>query len=110
MTITYTLKITALNKINEYVDENNITYNNVITKVHYQYIGVDDDNISAIFNSSVTLSKPTSTDYKNFDELTENDIITWVQSLISDNELSIIKTCIANNIDDKKSITSLPWN
>jgi len=40
--ITYNFKIVLLHKMNENTDENNITYNDVITKVHYQYIDIDD--------------------------------------------------------------------
>jgi hypothetical protein len=110
MTINYSFKITSCNRLILYIDEDNQRYENLITKINYQYIGVDsDDNTTAIFNSSINLPKPTTSDYKNYNELTESDIIIWLESLISTDELTLMKTVIENNITDTKTKTSLPW-
>lgn len=110
MTITFSFKISSVNRLILYVDENNNNYNNLITKINFFYQGIDDDNIMAIYNSSVNLPKPTSTDYKNYNELTENDLISWLESLIPESEITLMQSVIKNNIDDiKTKATSLPW-
>ena len=82
MTINYTFKISSINRLVLYIDENDNTYNNLITKINYFYQGIDDnDNTMAIYNSCINLPKPTTTTYKNYDELTETDLITWIESL-----------------------------
>jgi len=109
MTI-YSFKITSCNRLILYIDAEGKRYENLITKINYQYIGIDsDDNTTAVFNSSVNLPKPTTSDYKNYNDLTENDIIIWLESLISTDELALMKTVIENNITDTKTKASLPW-
>ena len=64
----------------------------------------------AIYNSSINLPKPTTTTYKNYNELTETDLITWIESLISTDEIALMQTVIYSNIQDIKTRTStLPW-
>ena len=110
MTITYSFKITSCNRLIIYIDEEDNRYDNLITKINYQYIGKDsDDNTTAVFNSSINLPKPKTSDYKNYNDLTENDIIVWLESLISLDELTLMKTVIENNITDTKTKASLPW-
>ena len=75
MTITYSFKITSINRLILYVDEENNEYNNLITKINFYYQGIDDDNIMAIYNSCISLPKPKTSDYKNYNDLTENDIL-----------------------------------
>lgn len=111
MTIDYSFKITGLNKLLLYIDEEGNQYNNVITKINFYYQGIDsEDNTKAIYNSSVILPKPTSSNYKSYDLLQESDIITWLESLISTEEITLIKSVISNNIlDQQTKTTSLPW-
>ena len=111
MTITYSFKILSINKLSSYVDEENNTYTDVITKINYKYVGIDDDNSTSIFYGFITLPKPTSTDYKSYNSLIESDIISWLESLITTDDLTLMKTVITNNIEDSKTKTSsLPWS
>jgi len=112
MTINYSFKITSCNRLILYIDEEGNRYDNLITKINYQYIGVDsDDNTTALFNSSINLPKPKITDYKNYNSLTENEIIDWLESLISSDEITLMKSVIENNITDIKTKTTvLPWS
>jgi len=67
MTVTYSFKITSVNRLILYVDEDGNEFNNVITKINFYYEGVNDDNgIKAIYNSSVSLAIPTVQAYKAF--------------------------------------------
>jgi hypothetical protein len=108
--ITYSFKITSINRLILYIDEEGNRYENLITKINYYYQGINDDGITAIYNSFVELDKPTSTNYKAYDSLIESDLITWLESLISDTEILLMKTVISNNIDDiTTKASSLPW-
>jgi len=46
--ITYPFKITSVNRLILYVDEDGNEFNNVITKINFYYEGVIDDGIKAI--------------------------------------------------------------
>ena len=111
MTINYTFKISSVNRLVLYIDENDNTYNNLVTKINYFYQGIDDnDNTMAIYNSCINLPKPTTTNYKNYNELTETDLISWIESLISIEEITLMQTVINSNIQDIKTrSSSLTW-
>ena len=108
--ITYSFKITSINRLILYIDEEGNRYENLITKINYYYQGINDDGITAIYNSFVELNKPTSTNYKAYDSLIESNLITWLESLISDTEILLMQSVISNNIDDITTKSStLPW-
>ena len=110
MTITYSFKITGINKLPFYVDEDNNRYDDLITKIDFYYFGTE-DNITSNYNSSVTLPKPTTTDYKSYDSLIENDIITWLETLIKPEELTLMQSVISRNIENAKTKADyLPWS
>ena len=109
--ITYSFKITNVNRLILYIDEEGNYFENVITKIHFYYEGIDsEDNTKAIYNSSVNLTKPKSTtDYTKYSDLTEDNLISWITQLISDDELQLMQTVIKNNILDQQTKGTLPW-
>ncbi len=110
MTITYSFKITSINRLLLYVDEENNTYNNLITKINFYYQGIDDDNTMAIYNSCVELAKPKVDSYKSFNELTEIELTSWIENSLSESEITLMKNVIQRNIEDIKTKTNiLPW-
>ena len=109
MTINYIFKITSVNKLTLYIDEENNEYTNVITKINYYYEGIDEEDNKAIYNSSVSLSKPKINAYKAFSQLTEQDLILWLENAIPENEITLMKSVISNNIDEIKTKSTLPW-
>ncbi len=110
MTITYCFKISSINRLTLYVDEEGNTYENVISKINYYYQGIDEDNVKVTYNSCINLPKPTSSNYKNYNELIEADLISWIESLISTEDITLMQTVMSKNIDDIKTRTSsLPW-
>ena len=109
MTITYTFKITSVNRLILYIDEDQNEFHNVITKINFYYEGIDDDGIKAIYNSSVSLAKPTVQSYKAFSELTEPDLILWLETAIPEAEITLMKMVIAKNIEEINTTSSLPW-
>ena len=109
MTVTYSFKITSVNRLILYVDEDGNEFNDVITKINFYYEGVNDDGVRAIYNSSVSLAKPKIQSYKTFSELTEADLILWLESVIPESEITLMKSVISNNIDEIKTKSELPW-
>ena len=110
MTITYNFKITSVNRLTLYVDEEGNEYTNVITKINFYYEGIDEEENKAIYNSSVSLAKPKINTYKAFSELTEADLILWLESVIPESEITLMKSVISNNIEEIKTKSDLPWS
>ena len=104
MTVTYSFKITSVNRLILYVDEDGNEFNNVITKINFFYEG-----IKAIYNSSVSLAKPKIQSYKTFSELTEADLVLWLETAISETEINLMKTVIEKNIEEINTTSPLPW-
>jgi hypothetical protein len=46
MSITYSFKISSINKLLYYADEDGNTYENLISKINYYYQGIDEDNVT----------------------------------------------------------------
>jgi len=109
MTITYSFKITSVNRLILYVDEDGNEFNNVITKINFYYEGVNDDGIKAIYNSNVSLAKPTVNSYKAFSQLTEADLVLWLETAIPESEINLMKMVIEKNIEEINTTSSLPW-
>ena len=109
--ITYSFKVTNINRLLIYIDEENNSYENVITKINYYYEGIDsDDNTKAIYNSCINLSRPTSiTIYTKYSDLKEDNLIEWITQLISNDELELMQTVIKNNILNQQTKGTLPW-
>jgi len=109
MTVTYSFKITSVNRLILYVDEDGNEFNDVITKINFYYEGVNDDGIKAIYNSSVSLAKPKIQSYKTFSELTEADLVLWLETAIPESEINLMKIVIEKNIEEINTTSSLPW-
>ena len=110
MTITYSFKIKGMNKLLFYIDEDDNRYDNVITQIDYYYSGTDDDNVTSIYHSSISLPKPKTTEYKKYDDLKEEDIVLWIETLINPDDIILMQTVISKNIENAKTKASiLPW-
>ena len=111
MTITYTYKITSLNKLLFYVDEDNNEYHNLITRVHYYCKGTDEDGMTSIYQTFLDLPKPSSSTFKPYNEISEEEMVGWITSLTSSFEIEFIQSVIQTNITDAKTkTTALPWS
>ena len=109
MTITYSFKITAINRLLIYIDEDGNSFENVITKIHYYYYGVDEEGFDALYNSCLSLGKPNIDTYKEFIELNEEELLSWIETSITDAELSLMQSVIKKNIEEQKTKATLPW-
>ena len=74
MTITYTFKV---NKIEVAPTLGELS--NVVTRVRYDYKGVDENGVEGVFAGVTPMPAPESTDFKQLNELTEEDVINWLE-------------------------------
>ena len=109
MSITYSFEITSINRLVLYIDEDGNRFDNLITKIHFYYQGTDDNGVSAKFNSSISLAKPKINTYATFTELKEEELLAWLETSITDAELSLMQSVIEKNIIEKTTTSELPW-
>ena len=103
-TITYVWTIT---NVNARVSENSLT--NVIKNITCLYTGTSSDGISVTQNVNVVLPTPNTADFIPYENLTQSQIISWVESKIA---LDKLQKSISSRIDYKRNpvIVSLPIN
>jgi len=97
--ITYSFKITSVYCLILYDDEDGNEFNNVITKINFYYQEIDDDGIKAIYNSCVSFANSSVQSYKAFLELTEPDLILWLETAVPETDITLMKMVIAKNIE-----------
>lgn len=106
MNITYTWKITSM-KMAPSLDG----LSDVITNVQFEYKGTDaDSGFSSSFMGAIPISKPNSADFVPLKDLTENEVIAWVQSIYQmDHPNEQIKKGIENQIIPEDKDAPMPW-
>ena len=66
--------------------------------------------MTSIYHSSISLPKPKTTKYKKYDDLKEEDIVLWIETLINPDDIILMQTVISKNIENAKTKASiLPW-
>lgn len=75
MAINYTFKIMRLEVAP--LLENEV---DVVTRIHYNYTGIDEDGNEGIFYGVSSAPSPTSGSFIEFNSLTEEDIISWLNT------------------------------
>jgi hypothetical protein len=53
---------------------------NVVTRVRYNYVGVDENGNEGTFNGATPMPAPNAEGYKPFEELTAEDIVSWLET------------------------------
>ena len=110
MTITYTWKVTGI-KVKDVSD----IKTNAIVQTYWQKIGTDDAGNQGTFSGATPFTvDPTdnSGPFIPFDQLTEEDVLTWIQSVVVGGYEEHVNGQIQKQIDEKISpITepTLPW-
>lgn len=111
MSITYTWKITGLKVQN--VGDNKP---NAVVQTYWQKIGTDENGIEGIFSGATPFTidpSDNSGPFIAFEELTENDVINWIQTIVVGGYEEHVNEQIQHQIDEKRNpITDmvLPWN
>jgi hypothetical protein len=70
----------------------------VITRVRYNYIGVDENGNEGMFTGVTPMPAPNTESYKPFSELTPEDIISWLEAVA---DKSHMQERIAKQIEAK---------
>ena len=109
MTITYTWQILSLKVSDELPD-----FPKAVVQVKWRKTGVDEDGTEAHFDGSSKIStKSISPEtYITFDNLTEDDIISWVRGIDDRGNGAVDKMIQAAIIEKKNAVEStieLPW-
>lgn len=105
MAITYTFKI---NKIEKAPVLGDLT--DVITRVRYDYEGVDEKGVKGTFAGCTPLPAPETTDITPLAELTEEIVIGWLEAFADkDHMQERIQKQIEGQVEPKHVETPLPW-
>ena len=120
MTITYTWKIIALDTIPIL---NNLT--NVVTTAYWYLQGINGLNIASLqgcnkFNNTISNQGinpipipeyPNPSTFINFNLLTEDDVVSWIQDSLGEITINSLKSVIESQIQKQiqTNATALPW-
>lgn len=107
MALTYTWEIRGLRKAAE---SNGL--NNVILDVHWRKTGVNENGVSAYFDGSTPLPVPTSDDFTPYEQLTKEQVISWLPTVIGDYENHInhmIDLGIEAKLKNESEVVLSPW-
>jgi hypothetical protein len=83
----------------------------VITRVRYDYKGVNEDGIEGVFAGVTPMTAPTdSENFKPFEELQPEDIISWLEETADKTHMEQrIEKQISDQIVPKYVEVALPW-
>ena len=108
MTIQYTWQFPALD----------VTYSagelqNVVTAVHWRLTAIEDQHSASTYGS-VGVGTPTPEAFVSYDDLTEEEVISWVTTALGgEDNVQIMKNSLASQIETQKApqtgTMSPPW-
>ena len=82
----------------------------VIIEVRYNYVGESEDGIKSTYPGRTTLPQPDSDNFKSFEDLSEEEIIIWLDSLA---DIVNMRTLIQQHIEQQSGVIykndDLPW-
>jgi hypothetical protein len=110
MAITYTWKVTSLKTKN--VADN---MPNAVVQTYWQKIGTDENGNTGTFSGATPFTVDPTDDsgpFIPFDQLTEEDVLTWIKSIVVGSYEEHVNGQIQKQIDEKVnpvSEASLPW-
>ena len=107
MNITYTWAITAMEMAPSL---DGLT--DVVTIVKFNYTGSDaDSGFEGVFNGSIPIGAPDPATYVPLEDLTEEEVISWVQEAYPswEHPNEVIAKQINNQITPKTDSAPMPW-
>jgi hypothetical protein len=110
MAITYTWKVTSLKTKN--VADN---MPNAVVQTYWQKIGTDENGNTGTFSGATPFTVDPTDDsgpFIPFEQLTEEDVLTWIKSIVVGSYEEHVNGQIQKQIDEKVnpvSEASLPW-
>jgi hypothetical protein len=106
MAITYTWKVTGVKVKNEGDNEN------AVVQTYWQKIGTDENGNEGTFSGATPFSSENTENFIAFADLTEEDVLGWIQAIVVGSYEEHVNGQIQKQIDDKVtpvSEPSLPW-
>jgi hypothetical protein len=76
----------------------------VVTRIQYSYTGTENE-LSTTIPGGVDMPQPLPENFKSFDTLTEQEVVTWLESVV---DTDILKVVIGNSIEEKKTPKHVP--
>jgi hypothetical protein len=105
MAITYTFKVNKI-EVAPALGE----LENVVTRVRYDYKGVDENGIEGVFAGVTPMPEPGDADFKPLSELVEEDVISWLEVHADKTHMQErIEKQINDKVAPKYVDTALPW-
>ena len=82
----------------------------VVTRIQYTYTGTDENGITATIPGGINMPEPLPDNFKNFDLLTEAEVVLWLESAVDTNMLNtIIDNSISEKTTPKYVAVKSPW-
>ena len=104
MAITYTFKVTEL-EMAPSLD----AQTDVVTRVRYNYAGVDENGISGSFAGATPMPAPSGS-FIPYNELTQETVVAWLEEVSDKPHMQEqITKQINNQINPKYVPTPIPW-
>lgn len=110
MSITYSYKVNQLVAYPTYENEADVVF-----KVVWSYRGVDADNVGSTRNGITEVAYEAGSPFTPFADLTEAQVLGWVQPTITAEQQAEMEAGIADDIDWQKNQSNepvsppLPW-
>lgn len=108
MTITYNWTIAQMDAYPKYEE-----YNNVVFTVHWRLDGVEGEYSGGVYGSVGLTLNPENT-FKPYEELTKDEVISWVKDVLGVEQVTSYETSVSEQINSQITPTSvtmpLPWN
>lgn len=109
MAIVYTWEVTGLKTTTV------ANTDNVVVQTYWKKIGTDENGNEGTFSGATPFSvqnMPPGTSFIPFEDLTEEEVITWIKATVVDGYAEHVNNQIQKQIDNKKNPVveaSLPW-
>jgi enamine deaminase RidA (YjgF/YER057c/UK114 family) len=113
MAITYIWEITSLKTKNETLGDG-VVLPNAVCQTYWKKIGTDENGNQGTFSGATPFSAANLTEesFKQFDTLTEEIVLGWIQAIVVDGYEEHVNGQIQKQIDEKVTpITesAMPW-
>lgn len=83
----------------------------VITRVRYNYNGVDENGYSGSFAGATPMPAPSTGSFTPFNELTQDEVIDWLEAVADKDHMQyVIQKQIDNQIAPKYVPVPNPWD
>lgn len=111
MSMTYTWKVTAM-KVMDQTNEQGQVLKNAVVQTYWEKTGTDADGNTGTFAGATpfTAADVPEGEFTPFDQLTENQVLGWIQAVVVGSYAAHVEAQIQKQVDDQ-AITEadLPW-